>query len=289
MKTKTLKLLELCDDKENITTFIDKYIEDNPIRIYRDYNDNVNEWLPDYVLECNTKYDFEDKIWDSYSECISDWQNELAQEIEKELKKKYPDFDGLSEELSIYIQDWVCDTVEVILPTEEYLKEKMRVNLFIKYEKSDDAEIEEYDKTTLAKILDKLGYEKSKTLLKGIELDKFDREDKFLRSIYSEIMNCYKDQFNYICFIGTITPEQYYKWKENPNTVTFVFDKNHTGGFVDPYNGGGSVLDFDLDKHELSVKGSNIFKIIIENTKQRYSVDEIYGLTSSCYQPITVI
>lgn len=56
-------------------------------------------------------------------------------------------------------------------------------------------------------------------------------------------------------------------------------------GLFDYYNGGGSVLELDLEK-DVKISEKNIYMIQVERVKpcRGYSVDEVYGLTGSCWK-----
>ena len=112
-----------------------------------------------------------------------------------------------------------------------------------------------------------------------------DGEDKFLNSLNDEIMNAYKEQFNYLTFIGTLTIREFFKLKRDPRKVTLTFDKQHYCGFFDPYNGGGSIFSIDLP-HQITFRGDSVHLLMVEGGSKKYTVDSVYGMTSSCFQPI---
>lgn len=284
METKTFTYLELEDDKTNIDNFIKEEIRKNPIDVYVDYRDF--EGLQDLVLKCDTKDEFCDHIYEAYQDYIGEEEYELARLIAYELIEKYEGYDYVSSNLYDYIQQSVWDYDIVSVPYEQFLRQQIRVNLFVSYYYSDDAFNEELDYTTLAEFIKRLGYSSPKRTLKRLCKPDYRSDDRFLDSLHQEIINSYPNQINHLCFIGKITIEDYYKLSLDI-TATVTFPKDVTCGFVDPYNGGGSILGIIMPK-EFTVKGSNVDKIIIERTKQKYSVDSIYGLVPECYVDLKV-
>lgn len=284
METRTITYLELKDDETNIENFIKEEIRKNPINVYVDYRDF--EGLQELVVKCDTKDEFLDQIYEAYQDGIGEEEYELAKLIALELLEKYKGYDDVAPDLWDYIQQGVWDYVEVSLPWDQFLHQQIRVNLFVTYYYSDDAFNEELDYTTLAEFIKRLGYSSPKRTLKSLCKPDYRSEDRFLDSLHQEILNSYSNQINHLCFIGKITIEDYYKLSLDTG-ASITFPKDVTCGFVDPYNGGGSILGIIMPK-EFTVKGSNIDKIIVERTKQKYSVDAIYGLTPECYVDLKV-
>ena len=287
MKKKELKLLELQDDENGIKALLEKETKNEVITIYTDYRD-FND-IEKLVANCKTQYDFEDEIIECYSELEAYSQQDLIDKIIDKVEDKYSEYDGITEELNDYIRDYVCETVPVKMPIQEYLNQRIRVNMFITFGNSTDAETDELDYKTLSEMLKRLDYVHPKTTIKELKNGEYKGDDAFLNSLQEEILNSYREQYNYLTFIGEITVGQYYKILENPYRTRIQFTHNNCAGFVDPYNGGGSVLGINLPKDKpLSCKGQNVRLMLIENSGYHYTVDSIYGLTSNCYQPIEV-
>lgn len=287
MKEKTLHLLELDDDKMGIINLLKEETKDTTIEPYVDYRDF--EGVERLVVKCKTLDEFECELQEVYDEDIAYEQNELIEELVKKVKSVYTGYDDLSDNLYDYISEYVYNEVNVRYPFEEYLSHQIKVNMFITYGNSTDAETDELDYKTLSKILEKLDYARPKTLLKELRKMEYKGDDPFLKSLQNEIINAYPTQFNYLTFIGEITIREYYKILENPIGTRIHFRSINYCGFVDPYNGGGSILGIDLPKDKgLTCKGSNVYKLLVEGSGQQYTVDQIYGLTSNCYQSIEV-
>lgn len=287
MKQKTLHLLELDDDKMGIIDLLKEETKDTTIEAYVYYRDF--EGIERLVVKCKTLNEFKCELQDSYDETIAYEQNELINQLVKKVKSVYKDYDDLSDDLYNYISDYVYTEVEVRYPFEEFLDHLIRVNMFITYDNSTDAEAYELDYTTLTKMLKKLGYARPKTLLKELRKMEYKGDDQFLHYLQDEITNAYPTQYNYLTFIGEITIREYYNILENPDKTRINFIHDNYCGFVDPYNGGGSVLGINLPKDKkLTCKGSDVYKLLVEDSGQVYTVNNIYGLTSTCFNRIEV-
>ena len=283
MEEKILKLLTLEDDKEGIEKIALEVIKDNSIRFYTDYRDFEN--IESFVDDCKDQCEFEDKIIEGYDEWLYDTLRANVSVIIDELHKHY-EFDEVSDSLFEYLQLLVNDNTEVEYPISDFLRQELKVNLLITFSNSTDAETEDLDYTTLAKFLLKLGYVQPKTIIKEMIKGEYkDGEDKFLNSLHTEIMNAYKEQYNYLTVIGTLSVKEYFQLKDDPRKVNICIDNKHYIGFFDPYNGGGSTFAINLQK-PLTLRGDTIHKVFIEGGKKKYTVDDVYGFTSSCFQPI---
>lgn len=287
MKEKTLHLLKLDDDKMGIINLLKEETKDITIEPYVDYRDF--EGIERLVVKCKTLDEFECELQKSYDEAIAYEQNEVIDQLVKKVKSVYTGYDDLSDDLYDYISEYVYNEVNVRYPFNEYLDHLIRVNMFITYGNSTDAETDELDYKTLCKVLTKLDYIRPKTLLKELKNQEYKGDDGFLKSLQEEILNAYPSQFNYLTFIGEITIREYYRILENQKGTIIVFNYNTHGGFVDPYMGGGSILGINLPKDKpLSIKATNVYKLLIEESGQKYTVNDIYGLPSQCWNRIEV-
>ena len=87
-----------------------------------------------------------------------------------------------------------------------------------------------------------------------------------------------------LCFIASVSIDDYFKLLEKNRL--FTIKKDVVCGLVDKYNGGGSVLELELEK-DITINTNNI-EVLIEGV-DRYTVDEIYGLVSSCYKDSVIL
>lgn len=285
---KELRCLELSDDKNGINNLLKETLKGESISFYVDYRDY--EGIECELVKCKTREDFENMIWECYLDCEAEMVSDLVKEVSDKIRKHYEDkFDDLSYDLEEYIREYIQDNVPVEYPFDDYYRYVIRVNLFINYGHSNDAWDREYDRKTVAKVLEKLGYVHPNTILKELEHHGYTGEDKFLLSLQNEIFNMYIEQVNELCFVGNITIDEYFKILENPKGTRITLTDQHTGGFVDRHNGGGSILDLTLPVGKpLTIKGMNVSRMLVEKSGDKYTVDDIYGLTSNCFKRIEV-
>ena len=283
MQTKTLKLLELNDDEVKINSMIVKFVAEHPINFFIDYRDF--DYIEELIGKCKTLDDFKDYIWESYSEAIYDETRYITDEIEHKLLEEFSGYDELSDPLREHIYEYVQDYVEVNLPIDEFLNHKIRVNLLVTYNKSQQVFEEDLDYKTLSAFLTKLGYTKPMSIITNLKSNKYDGDDEFLKSLRIEILNSYSGQLNYLTFIGEMKVKDYYKILSDPYAKVLI-PKDVTAGFVDPCNGGGSTLALALPKN-ISITPKVIKKIMVEGV-DKYSVEDIYGLTRDCYKTLRV-
>ena len=284
MEYKQLKYLELEDDEPGINSFINNELRNEEIDVYVDYNDLENlEYLVNKVDNVN---EFCDIIYDAYIEQIIDKECEIQADLEIKLAKDY-NCDGVTTELHNYIEDYISTCVSVNIPYDKFLKEEVRVNLFITYNNSNDALEDDFDYTTLSKLLTNLGYKKPMTLLKELRDQKYIGEDKFLKSLQREFRNACSTDINYLCFIGKVTIEDYYMILNSKDNY-ILMPKDVTCGFVNSYHGGGSILGIELPR-DYKIKTNNVKYLMLEKSGEKYTVDDIYGLVSSCYKDLKVL
>jgi hypothetical protein len=284
MEIKELKYLELEDDREGISTFIQDEAKKEYIDIYVDYRDL--EGLESLVRSCDTKWEFCDKIYESYEESINEQQYDIARNISAKLADKYK-CDDVSNSLFEYIQEGVWDFTTVNIPYDQFLRQEIKVNIFVTYNNSNDAWEDEFDYTTLTKFITNLGYKKPKTLLKSCMKCSYKGDDKFLKSLQDEFLNAWSSQINLLCFIGKVSIDDFYDIDLSTDKYVSI-PKDVTCGFVDPYNGGGSVLAIELP-HEYKIRTSDIKLMLIEHSKDAYTVDSIYGLVPEAYKNLKVL
>ena len=111
-------------------------------------------------------------------------------------------------------------------------------------------------------------------------LDNDYKTNLFLKSLIIEIRNLYIDSYYQLCFIAKITLKDYFNLLEK-NKDVFI-DKSVYCGLVDRISGGGSILNIELLK---DIKlNTNDLLVYVENI-DKYTVDDIYGLTSNCFKP----
>ena len=111
-------------------------------------------------------------------------------------------------------------------------------------------------------------------------------EDKFIESCIQEFENA-SSSMNTVTFLVEMNLFDLFhlielKQKEETKSY-FVLGKDTECGLFDPWNGGGSVLEIELDK-DIKVPIKNAIFTVDGCKQYGYDVDEVYGLIGSCWK-----
>lgn len=239
-----------------------------------------------YESEDWTVTDALDSIYDKLSEEDRDFiENELATTL-RDLAMDY----GFA--YGVYPMDNVMNDVEVNvvhIPINSdystYAEDNMMdLNGFLQAFSKLDPEDEDYrsdyddlvnelrDETVLELILESQGV----TLEGFIEymLSEDDTEDKFLRSFYKEVYNSYG--YNNLAFMETTTLNDYFNMIENNDgSETITFTRGMLTGLIDPCQGGGSILEMQLN-NDITLDKKNVLTVV--DGAIGYKVTDIYGM-----------
>lgn len=105
--------------------------------------------------------------------------------------------------------------------------------------------------------------------------DMYHNDKKFIYSLYREIQNSYS--YNSLVFLTRMTANEYFDLKDSNSRdhEKITIDKSFIIGLVDLANGGGSVLEIELN-NSFEWKKENL-DIFIDGQKG-YSIESIYGI-----------
>ena len=291
--------------KEIIFNKLNDYIKLHPsIDIYDDYNDHNNiEYLlyNKYKIDGYTRTekikdieDFKNKIFDAYFDTYIYYLNEYIEGFISSLKIGYQLFIDNHNNILDDIREEIENKTIVNYPIDSFLNDEIKINIFWLDNKNksgfDDIFLKHLmrsqgyflkNHTYFKKLLNNLHsyktFSEGLTIKEKTQLEE-DKKDKFLSSLIDEIENCYLDSPRDFCFIASITIENYFKLFSKKS---FIIQKNAVCGLVDKYNGGGSILNIQLKK-DIKINTCDI-SILIENI-DKYTVNNIYGLTSNCFE-----
>lgn len=268
------------------------------LEVYVDYHDEAAWESMDWGKYKSLQDFYESSVMDSvYDQEYETLGYIVENELEGNLTEAEEDWlDEYGEGLVPFITDWdiaygqyplqrmlervEIDVVNVAVKESKYLEDNMfDYNHFIEFMADDRNNAEEKQEET--------EYLKDETWLKELiesqgrdfnvfieELDKEGPyEDKFLQSIYEEIINSYS--YNNIVFLESITLEEYFEKLESKEPITI--SKNSMTGLVDIVNGGGSILEIALEK-DITIPRENL--LVFADGKYRYSIKDTYGMSS---------
>lgn len=118
--------------------------------------------------------------------------------------------------------------------------------------------------------------------------------NKFIKSVSEELDYCPRYSMNELTCLVQLSGEQISDFfntlegrSEDGNIKNFEFNKDVTLGLFNEWNGSGSLLEIELEKPFIVSKDMiRNFQIEGEysNHERGYTVDEVYGLVSSCWK-----
>lgn len=306
MKEAIIDILDrkLCCDRQPDGTFC--------YEIYADYRDEMEPAAAFEILQANEPMDaFYDKMFEWYE--YAEW--ELLNELESEVKKELTSEDGLypngftgeeEEEFSELMQDLVYFS----LPMDHYLKQTFPVNIMLD---TGDGNTDfvlnsvypcwygEYNeridnRAGIVWLAKSQGYTKTalwKALRKGDMAD----PKGFLESMRVELANL-PSGMSTITFLVEMTLEELielnrlirlqdrnghqYDTRKNPYCGYIELEKNTMTGLYDPWSGGGSCFEIELEKDvRIPIK---YIRSALPDGGDGYSVDSVYGMCGSAWR-----
>lgn len=272
--------------------------------IYADYRDEMDNKTATEILSSKFPMDtFYEKInyWymDSEMYAISD--------LEKDITDAYPDEKFDEDEL----REMLYEMVQINYPYNHFLKQEFCVNIMLDtgdgnydytlnahhpcwYGNRQGEPIDE--KASLVWLAKQQGYTKEQ-LEKALDEGDMANPKGLLQSIRVECANM-TSHMQTLTFLVSMTLEQLIQLNEmialqdkdghkydatkRPDCGTITLAKNTETGLYDPWNGGGSVLEIQLEKDvEIPIK---FIRSALPDGGDGYSICGVYGLISSAWR-----
>ena len=276
-----------------------------------DYRDEMDKRTAIKILRSD---DPMQTFWEQLDEWYQDCQWTLGEELEKEVRAKltasdgpYPE--GLTGEDGDRLLDVLQELVWFKLPEEHFTKQTFRVNIMIDtgdgnvdytlnsvhpcwygaYNEPIDA------RAGIAWLAKTQGYTKGRlrrVLCKGDMAN----PNSFLESMRVELANL-SSAMSTVTFLVELTLAQllelnrliklqdrngrHYDSSENPYCGYIIIDKNTETGLYDPWNGGGSVFEIQLERDvKLPIK---YIRSALPDGGDGYSIGSVYGMCGSAW------
>lgn len=287
-------------EEKELKEAVVKFIEDNnykTIEIDADYRDELdNDAIGKITQSDNPKDALHDFLWESYSEQEWEETNYVYKECLKALEE---DWDLDDEEME-FVRDVVNDNVCVNIPEQHFLNQTVDVTavldvgdanyewtnnaIYPAYYSNDlDSEDDIDDESGLAYLTEKQGYSKKdlfdtiKRMDASSEKIDYKKSYPFLESVYVELLNSTSSS-NAVTFLLKMTLEELInviqEGKKDKN-YEITIPKDTRCGLVDYGNGGGSILDINLEK-DMKIPFQNFWHYDLD-TKLYYGINSIYG------------
>ena len=279
--------------------------------IYADYRDEMGDKTA--IKISRSEYPMQ-TFWEHLDEWYQDYQWELGDELEKEVRAKltatdgpYPE--GLSNEDDARMLDTLHNLVYFKLPDEHFMKQSFHVNIMVdtgdgnvdytlnsaypcwygKYGEPIDP------KAGIAWLAKTQGYTRGR-LKRALQEGDMAEPKGFLQSMRVELANL-SSAMSTVTFLVELTLEQlielnrlirlqdrngrHYDARENPYCGYIVIDKDTETGLYDPWNGGGSVFEIQLEKDvKLPIK---YIRSALPDGGDGHSVGSVYGMCGSAW------
>ena len=281
--------------RQRINDWIKKYYPTG-IDLYADYRDEISPQTAQKILDSKHPEEaFNDYMFEAYDEYAYDEQIAVYKEMLQDLELEEDDA----------ILDAFYDVCYCNYPDDHFLKQEFRCDIFIDTGNWDyDCTCEDFGdnyyaiqygsnedisgiqkESSILWLARKQGYSKMK-LFNYLNKHNYAKKhpSKFLASVYQEMENI-TSHMNILVFAKHFTLEELIELKENPKPLKL--SKNISCGLFDPFNGGGSLLEIELEK-DIVVDPKWIEGIYIDNAlgkhHQYYGIDDVYGMMDSFWE-----
>lgn len=277
--------------------------------IYADYRDEMDDKTAIKILQSdNSEWAFWEQLDDWYQDHIQELESELEDTVKDRLLTG-PYVNGMSDEDYDRLPDMVRDLVYFNLPAEHFMQQSFRVNIMV------DTGDGNYDytlnsaypcwygdyhapidpKAGIAWLARTQGYTKGR-LKRALREGDTAEPKGFLESMRVELANL-SAAMAAVTFLVELTLEQlielnrliklqdrngvHYDSTKNPYCGYIVIDKDTETGLYDPWNGGGSVFEIQLERDvRLPVK---YIRSALPDGGDGHSIESVYGMCGSAW------
>ena len=279
--------------------------------IYADYRDRMDAKTAIEILGAE---DPEQAFWEKLDEWYMEYEAELRGDLEEKVEERLTDEDGPYPNGLLHsdgdLHDLLLDMVYFTLPGCHYLGQGFPVNIMV------DTGDGNYDytlnnlypaycgyyneggidsKASVAWLAKTQGYTKG-TLRKALNEGDMRDPKGFLQSMRVEVANI-ASHMNTLTFLVELTLEQlielnrlvrlqdrnghFYDATKNPYCGYIVIDKKTMTGLYDPWSGGGSCFEIELEKDvKLPIR---FIRSALPDGGDGYSVGDVYGMCYSAW------
>lgn len=281
--------------------------------LYADYRDGMDDKDAIKILESdNSREEFYQRIIEGWDDYICHCENEHIKNIKTSMLETedglFPD--GMSEEDEEILTDEFREIAYFVPPYKHYLKQKFYTNIMVdtgdgNYDYTLNAVYPAYggsygdtinNKASIVWLAKQQGYNKTQ-LKKALNLGDMKEPKGFLQTLRVEVVN-EGSQMNTLCFLAKMTLEELielnelialqdrngkqYDATERPYCGYIVIDKKAETGLYDPWNGGGSLFEIELEKDiKLPIR---FIRSALPDGGDGYSLDSVYGMWGGCWK-----
>jgi len=304
---------KLAQEYPHLTELEDGTLE---YEFYADYRDTISDST---VKECMEDLDegetpytklvgqiaswYDDEEW----KCRADLTSEIMDYLEDD-EENYPE--GLSEAEKEAVGEIIDELIVFKVPVEHYLKQRVCVNIMVDTGDGNydyvcnhvypayDGRLENPidDEASIVWLASTQGYSKER-LAEALAEGDMSNPNGFLESVRVEVAN-EASHMNVLTFLVEMDVERlmklnelvelqsvdgvHYDSRENPDCGTVTISKNAEAGLYDPWSGGGSCFEIELEKDvELPIK---FIRSALPDGGDGYSIKSVYGMCRSAWK-----
>ena len=285
------------------------------IEVYADYRDEMDDKTCRELLESDDpEMALEEKMWEWYTWSDNDYRNDLEEEVKQKLEEDEELFpDGLDSDEDTFVYDYLREVVYTQYPADHYLDQEFDVNIMLdtgdgnydyvlnsvypcwygRYEDRID------DKAGIVWLARQQGYTKTQ-LWKALKDGDMAEPHGFLESMRVELANL-PSHMSTVTFLVKMTFRQLaelnrainwrdkqgkvYDARKYPQCGYIVLSKDTMCGLYDPWAGGGSVLEVELEKDvKLPIKFIRSALPDGGGDRHEYSIESVYGMCGSAWR-----
>ena len=293
---------------------IDKDGQEFVCELMADYRDAISESIAARIFSRNAYGDY----LCSFEMAIDEWWHEakwseedrIIKDVLSALMKQYAD--GFSSEEEDLIRSIVLEHVVVQPPYDHYFDQELCANIFVDtgdgnhgyglnhvYPAYDgDYDREPDDAASIVWLAEQQGYSRQQ-LWDALQEGDVEDPKGFLQSLCAEVAN---ESSHTQCLAFLVRMKlrdlirlndlillqdqdvHFYDNRKNPDCGTIILDKKTKCGLYDPQNGGGSLLEIQLEKDvALPIR---FISSALPDGGDGYSIESVYGMCGSAWRAV---
>ncbi len=284
------------------------------LEIYADYRDLMaNKDASDILQSEDPEQKFYEWIDRWYLDSVIQYESEISEKVKTLLAADDGPFpEGLTDDEENEIDEYLRGKVFINVPENHYFGQEFYANIMVdtgdgntdytlnsvypcyygRYEDKID------NRASIVWLAKRQGYCKTQ-LQQALRKENSDEPKGFLESMRCEVINL-PSCMAALTFLVKMTLRDlmelnkyirlqdrnghYYDQRKNPDCGYIVIDKKAETGLFDPWSGGGSMFEIELEKDvRLPIK---FIRSALPDGADGYSVESVYGMPGSCWRDV---
>lgn len=278
--------------------------------IYADYRDEMDPKTAIKILESQEPME---TFWDVLDGWYQDYEAQLRTDLEKEIRGELTAPDGpcpagLTDEAEAELWDLLAELVYYELPAQHFLTQTFKTDIMTDTGDGNyDYTLNRFDhrwngprgepiddRAGIVWLAKTQGYTRAR-LQRALWAE--DAPEGFLASMQTELANL-SSHMSTVTFLVEMTLEQliklnrlihlqdregrHYDARDNPYCGYIIIDKGTMAGLYDPWYGGGSMFDIELEKDvKLPVK---FIRSALPDGGDGYAVEDVYAMCAAAWR-----